>query len=73
MAIEYGGGECQICGYKKSIRALTFHHKKSGEKDFGLSERVELDKCILLCANCHAEVHDGLINVPKKKPTRKVG
>ena len=75
MAIEYGGGECQICGYKKSKRALSFHHRNPEEKDFGLSARgltrswektkIELDKCVLVCANCHMEIHDGLI---KKLP-----
>ena len=67
-AIEYKGGECQECGYKKSKRALEFHHLDPNEKDFGISangytrswEKVksELDKCILLCANCHAEKHE---------------
>lgn len=75
MAIEYGGGQCQICGYKKCVRALSFHHKDPNEKDFGLSARgltrswektkVELDKCILVCANCHAEIHAGITNIPK--------
>ncbi len=67
-AIQYKGGGCQICGYNKSIRALTFHHLDPGQKDFGISSKirswdtlkVELDKCVLLCANCHAEVHDGI-------------
>lgn len=68
QAIEYGGGSCQKCGYKKSLRALSFHHKNPAEKDFGLSARgltrswekikIELDKCILVCANCHMELHD---------------
>jgi len=71
MAIEYGGGCCQICGYKKCNRALSFHHKDSSKKDFGLSAegltrawsktKAELDKCILVCANCHMEIHEGLI------------
>lgn len=70
MAIEYGGGECQICGYKRSMRALSFHHKNPSKKDFGLSSqgltrswektKKELDKCILICANCHMEVHDNI-------------
>ncbi len=74
MAIEYGGGQCQICGYKKCSRALNFHHKVASEKDFGLSARgltrswekikQELDKCILVCANCHMELHDGKTQLP---------
>lgn len=75
-ALEYGGGKCQICGYHKSKRALSFHHKNPKQKDFGLSargltrswERIqkELDKCILVCANCHAELHDQVTQLPKE-------
>ncbi len=67
MAIEYKGGKCQTCGYSKCIEALEFHHADSSEKDFSISEkgytrswkrvREELDKCILVCANCHREIH----------------
>lgn len=74
MAREYKGGKCAICGYKKSQRALSFHHKDPSKKSFGLSSKgltrswektkEELDKCILLCANCHMEVHDGLTQLP---------
>lgn len=64
--VEYKGGKCLNCEYNKSIRSLTFHHLNPEEKDFGISgksysfERMkkEVDKCILLCANCHNEVHD---------------
>ncbi len=73
LAIEYGGGACQICGYKKCNRALSFHHKDPTKKDFGLSAegltrswektKIELDKCILVCANCHMEIHEGLITI----------
>jgi len=74
MAIEYKGGRCAICGYNKSINALEFHHFDSGKKDFGISakgytrswEQVkrELGKCVLLCSNCHREVHDGITQLP---------
>lgn len=70
MAVEYKGGKCQRCGYSKSLSALTFHHLDPNEKDFGISARgytrswekvrIELDKCIMLCANCHAEEHERL-------------
>jgi hypothetical protein len=66
-AIEYKGGRCEICGYDKCAGAFDFHHKDPNEKDFAIShnghsrswERVkkEIDKCMLLCANCHREIH----------------
>lgn len=72
MLIKEAGGKCQKCGYDKCERALTFHHIDPSEKDFGLSVRSlsrdidllreEMKKCILLCANCHAEEHDRLFN-----------
>ncbi len=70
-AIAYKGGSCQICGYDKSVRALQFHHLIPGEKDFNISRaskswqsiKKELEKCLLLCSNCHAEVHEGIINL----------
>ncbi len=81
MAVDYAGGKCCVCGYSTSIRALTFHHLDPSQKDFGLSDRGltrswdktkrEIDKCVLLCANCHAEVHDGLAKIPKKYIARK--
>ena len=64
------GGECQICGYDKCIQALDFHHVNPEEKtaDFNTNAnrswqttREEIKKCVLLCANCHREVHAGLI------------
>lgn len=65
-AVEYKGGKCELCGYNKCIDALEFHHKNPDEKDFGISSgetrswgkiKNELDKCIMLCANCHREIH----------------
>ena len=65
-AIAYLGGKCQICGYDRCPAAFDFHHIDAREKDFSIStsmnwERIqaELDKCSLLCANCHREVHNG--------------
>ena len=67
MSVEYKGGKCETCGYSKCIEALEFHHKDPSQKDFGISAkgytrswekvRQELDKCIMLCANCHRELH----------------
>ncbi len=66
-AVAYKGGTCVKCGYAKCVDALAFHHRESGSKDFSFSEggitrswdriRAELDKCELVCANCHAEIH----------------
>ena len=66
-ALEYKGSKCEKCGYNKCSEALEFHHKNPEEKDFNLSDRnlildwqeikKELDKCILVCANCHREIH----------------
>ena len=69
-AISYMGGCCQICGYNKCEAALHFHHLNPHEKDFTISSKSnwedivdELDKCILLCANCHISYHNGLISL----------
>ena len=70
MALEYKGGCCSKCGYNKCISALEFHHLDPSQKDFSLSSdghtrswettKIELDKCILVCANCHREIHTGI-------------
>ncbi len=66
-AIEYLGGKCMKCGYNKYPEVLEFHHRDPTQKDFNVSrkghcrswERVsrEIEKCDLLCANCHRELH----------------
>ena len=66
-AIAHLGGKCMKCGYSKYPEVLEFHHKDSEQKDFNVSrkghcrswERVkkEIEKCVLLCANCHRELH----------------
>jgi len=71
MALEFMGGKCQNCGYRKCPRALEFHHKNPKEKNFGIAykghsrswQRVkqELDKCVLVCSKCHHEIHAGLL------------
>ena len=59
------GGKCKFCGYERCLWALDFHHtgekerevskiKMEGSKDKALKEAK---KCILLCANCHRELH----------------
>ena len=74
MAIEYKGGKCQVCGYNKYQGALELHHLKKEDKEFGIGDKgytrswekvkTELDKCILLCANCHREVGGGILQLP---------
>lgn len=70
--MEYHGTKCcSRCGYDKCPRALHFHHKDRNEKEFNISQvtksvplrdnvKAELDKCELLCANCHYEIEDGM-------------
>lgn len=66
--IEYKGGKCQICGYNRCQEALDFHHINQSEKDYTISGgtksfetlKKEVDKCILVCANCHREIHAGI-------------
>ena len=77
LALEYKGGKCQICGYSKCVGALELHHVNPKEKSFGIGEkgytrswekvRLELDKCVLLCANCHREVESGVTQLSIEK------
>lgn len=65
------GGQYERCGYNKCLKALEFHHLDPAEKDFTISndhfkleEAIkESKKCILLCANCHRELHDNMWEV----------
>ena len=67
MAINYKSGKCEMCGYDRCIDALEFHHNDLSEKKFGISEKgytrswktvmEELSKCMMICANCHRELH----------------
>lgn len=67
--VEYKGGECEKCGYDKCMSALEFHHLDPNKKDFTISGKswrydrlkLEVDKCILVCSNCHKEIHEGLL------------
>lgn len=66
------GDVCWICGYDKTWRNICFHHIDPKTKLFCLTSReltlkwdrvlTEMKKCILVCANCHGEIHEGLIN-----------
>lgn len=75
--VQSMGGKCQCCGYNKTNKALAFHHINPNEKDLGFGDIranpkswakivEELKKCILVCHNCHSEIHDGIRDLPKK-------
>ncbi len=64
--VEQKGGACILCGYNKCTAALEFHHVDPTEKEFQINKRwgnsreslqKEIDKCVLLCSNCHRETH----------------
>jgi transposase len=70
--VAEAGGRCRLCGYDRCLAALEFHHLDPGEKAFGLAQcgahsidklRAEIRKCMLLCANCHAEVEAGFVEL----------
>lgn len=75
QAVEHFGGECQLCGYNKCLSALEFHHEDEALKEQSPSYVIlrwswdraiqELEKCILVCANCHREIHYGMHDVEK--------
>jgi hypothetical protein len=73
ILVEEAGGACKLCGYNRVPAALQFHHLDRSQKAFELSHRgatlaldtarAEVAKCVLLCANCHAEVEAGIATV----------
>ena len=69
LLIATAGGVCVKCGYNKCFRALGFHHINPNEKEYKRLTNLplaialkEIKKCILVCANCHMEIHDDLEN-----------
>lgn len=73
--VAYKGGQCLRCGYKKCLAGLDFHHPDPSTKDpkfhsklHWSAERIkrELDKCWLVCKNCHAEIHYEINHGPQK-------
>jgi transposase len=74
ILVEQAGGRCVLCGYDRCTAALHFHHVDPASKQFHLSmqgvtrsiaaARAEMAKCVLLCANCHAEVELGVSGIP---------
>lgn len=63
--VKYKGVKCEVCGYEGNISVMEFHHTNSNEKEFGLGDGIkswesmkkEVDKCELLCSNCHRIKH----------------
>ena len=75
IVIEAMGGCCQCCGYDACQAALEFHHIDPSEKDHNMTHILsepgyfneavkELKKCVMVCANCHREIHAGVREVP---------
>ena len=72
--IDYKGGKCVCCGYNKCNNVLEFHHLDPVKKEFSISHakltsfdeniKKELHKCALVCANCHREIHAGVLDLP---------
>src|SRR3954469_9377502 len=79
VLVAEAGGACALCGYARSAVALQFHHREPILKAFTISGRgatralakvrEEARKCVLLCANCHAEVEAGVATLPEKLST----
>ena len=77
--IELSGSKCQVCGYDKCLPALDFHHIDKTKKSFSISNSYrlrgnktvileEIKKCVLLCSNCHHEVHEGMVSLRGIEP-----
>lgn len=76
ILVEEAGGACRLCGYDRCIAALEFHHVVPADKRFSMSARglarsiararEEAEKCVLLCANCHAEVEAGMTSLAER-------
>lgn len=74
ILLDEAGGACRLCGYDACVAALHFHHLDPATKHFTLSlvgvtraldaARAEARKCVVLCANCHAEVESGVADLP---------
>lgn len=80
VLVQEAGGACRLCGYDRCVAALEFHHLVPAEKRFSLSHRgvtrsmaaarEEAARCVLLCANCHAEVEAGVAAVAESNCAR---
>ena len=83
MALQYLGNKCILCGYNKCGAASDFHHLDQKNKKFGLSQegltrswektKQELTKYMLVCANCHREIHAGILQPSVEILNGKIG
>ena len=92
VIVNFKGNKCEICGYSKCLAALTFHHKNEKEKNYEIAKIslrieninelnddmfLELEKCELLCANCHREKHidinENELEIIRKKDYKEIG
>jgi hypothetical protein len=73
ILVSEAGGSCRMCGYSRCLAALHFHHLDPDQKRFSMGRegvtrslavmREEAERCLLLCANCHAEVEAGIVRI----------
>jgi transposase len=73
ILVSEAGGGCRMCGYSRCLAALHFHHLDPDQKRFSMGRegvtrslavmREEAERCLLLCANCHAEVEAGIVRI----------
>jgi len=76
LLVAEAGGVCVLCGYTGPPGAMHFHHVDPATKEFSIGlggvsralerARAEVAKCVLLCANCHAEVEAGAVPLAAK-------
>jgi predicted HNH restriction endonuclease len=73
--VELKGGKCQLCSFSEYLGALEFHHIDPKTKDEGVSRLIrgrlrqkvidEVNKCVLVCSNCHKMIHAGIKKCPE--------
>jgi hypothetical protein len=80
--LQYKGSKCQRCGYDKCSAALDFHHLDPKQKRFTIASSLtrkmsdlieEADKCILICSNCHRELHYNANELGRMKRVKQMG
>jgi transposase-like protein len=81
LLVDEAGGRCALCGYDRAVAALQFHHVDPSSKLFSIAHRgatrsldaarQEAGKCVLLCANCHAEVEAGIATLGRESASEE--